>query len=100
MTDQQIIEKAMEIALKNGWNGNLKSIIIGKGKDARTATFNLICSHDFAKALWGIGSNGWDKINKDGKAYTDHWQYHLQQMVISDDPIKYLGETLKRLADV
>lgn len=22
------------------------------------------------------------------------WQYHLQQMVIADDPIKYLGENI------
>lgn len=49
---------------------------------------------ELAKALWGKGSNGWDKISKDGKAYTDHWQFHLQQLVVADNPIKYLEETL------
>jgi hypothetical protein len=24
----------------------------------------------------------------------ENWQHHLQQMVIADDPIKYLGENI------
>lgn len=40
-----------------------------------------------------------EEINLDYVAYCLHgtqknWQYHLQQMVIAEDPIKYLGENI------
>lgn len=75
--------------------------------------YEIIFDHDFAKALWGrdqdyafyAGYDEWaevddeevdeaadfDEIPRDQKPA---WQYHLQQMVISDDPIKYLGNNL------
>lgn len=34
-------------------------------------------------------------IRKSYKRTNKGWQYHLQQMVIADDPIKYLGEHLE-----
>jgi len=51
-----------------------------------------------AKALWGEEyidtgvPNGavWQEENIEELA----WQYHLQNMVISEDPIKYLGDNL------
>ena len=52
-TNQEILEKAMAKALQNGWSGSLKGIVFGKGDNAKAAGFNLIFSHDFAKALWG-----------------------------------------------
>lgn len=76
----------------------------------------IIFNHDFAKALWG---EKWLPITEgvqDGGQYTDFrhqrthdwqemlfstwdyvmpaWAYHLCQMVIAEDPIKYLGEHL------
>lgn len=61
----------------------------------------LIFNHDFAKALWGEDPAmfAMEDIKKDelGKVYMPGltwWQYHLQQMVIAEDPIKYLGEHL------
>jgi len=67
--------------------------------------YGLIFSHDFAKALWG----DWDMVetgrvyNADGSLDGNNlitvfsgknWQYHLQMMVVADDPIAYLGSTL------
>ncbi len=63
----------------------------------------LIFNHDLAKALWGkekqnyapIGLlEGWDDDDFLYDDIKETWQYHLQQMVIADDPIKYLGENI------
>ena len=74
---------------------------------------NLLFYHDFARALWkdakipdpvddeagvpvlslyeGGGYEGYgDYVNFLGEP----WQFHLQQMVLDPDPIKYLGEHL------
>lgn len=71
-------------------------------------TEHIIFNHDFAKALWGELKLGDVKVMVDenappGMIYgmpaapptaKEIWQYHLQKMVIADDPIKYLGENL------
>lgn len=78
-------------------------------------TNNLIFNHDFAKALWGevVIGNGEDEIDIDEyftlinsqKEWSGYnwggphfkgplWKFHLQQMVIADDPIAYLGENI------
>lgn len=44
----------------------------GTGQRVSEAVRDVLFSHDFAKALWDDG-----------------WQYHLQQMVVADDPIDY-----------
>jgi len=84
---------------------------------------SLIFNHDFAKALWGEETERfwecplcnyrfeWYKHNEsqqfcpeDGRKVKDvtkprpvweqNWADHLQQMVIADDSIQYLGENL------
>lgn len=45
-----------------------------------------IFSHDFAKAFWG---------EEKPKVPITLWQHHLQQMVLEEDPIKYLETFLK-----
>jgi len=59
----------------------------------------IIFNHDFAKALWGeeFIPNGWVPFPGTGEAkevMQVSWSVHLQQIVIADDPIKYLGEHL------
>ena len=67
----------------------------------------IIFNHDFAKALWGeghynliVGEGRKAFGSKDllesvtGEKVLEAWQYHLQMMVISEDPIKYLGENI------
>ena len=71
-------------------------------------TNDYIFDHDFAKALWGeleerqevsrlkdftIKTAGYgDSIPY--RVINKGWKYHLQAMVISDDPIQYLGDNL------
>lgn len=67
----------------------------------------LIYSHDFAKALWGdkkitrhryvpdyhhLGEYILEPETSTRK--TNAWKHHLQQMVIADDPIEYLGKNI------
>jgi hypothetical protein len=66
---------------------------------------HVLFNHDFAKALFK--DDGWCLRCDKNMASSEHkdwcpdsydiapiWQYHLQQMVIAEDPIKYLGEHL------
>ena len=68
----------------------------------------IIFNHDFAKALWGVSEHttlpGIDSYGEEDCEHCEAniwdsiphycWQYHIQQMVIADDPIKYLGENI------
>ena len=73
---------------------------IGKGDsvyrgDVRlgVSDYDIIFDHDFAKALWGEEDA---EVHEEGvKKEPYHlpiWQVRLRQMVIAEDPIKYLGE--------
>jgi len=74
---------------------------------------DMIFSHDFAKAFWGEKEHDLrsDYDSRDGADYcsichTDYnygwyakntkycWQYHLQQMVLEEEPLKYLEQFL------
>jgi len=59
--------------------------------------FLIIFSHNFAKAFWGediIIERG--VLEKNGNISSEYenkykcWEYHLQQLVLEEDPIKYL----------
>lgn len=66
----------------------------------------LIYSHDFAKAIFGEEEVEYMRLphtrkssfpitdSLEQKFYEPAWQYHLQNMVISEDPISYLGQHL------
>lgn len=73
--------------------------------------YEIIFNHDFAKAFWGnddvYGHCGkspedFQGTNKKCCAFADsncewfekRWQYHLQKMVLEEDPIKYLEQFL------
>lgn len=67
---------------------------------------DIIFSHKFAKAFWGDFKRKSPELygtaKKEGGVYTDDdlvtslgWQYHLQQMVLVEEPIKYLEQFLK-----
>lgn len=122
MSNREILEKAIQKAIDGGWkepNGNTLRVddegyiysLVNfsekhEGFRAYGAQFGLeklIFSHDFAKALWGEEAELKDVQYtlelSDGEVTTPIyrlamplWKWHLQQMVIDDDPIKYLGE--------
>lgn len=66
----------------------------------------IIFSHDFAKAFWGLeteeifdgfGSHdAGDGYMEDYNKYKEviSWQYHLQEMVLEEEPLKYLESFL------
>lgn len=68
--------------------------------------FDVIFSHDFAKAFWGIQEHEGFEFEQDSycnicrdtideNAHPEFcWQYHLQRMVLEEDPIKYLEQFL------
>ena len=115
MNNKTILKKAVEKAEKNGFSFGdwiMKHISNrfpkAKGTDVISAiTWTnidlMIYSHDFAKAFWG----GKDVCNHCGGSGSKccgalriqinripAWQYHLQQMVISKDPLQYLKKWL------
>lgn len=79
--------------------------------DMPISQYELIYNHDFCRALWGstdpefyhlrgqvsgTKAHGSKRVLEDvtGEPFIPEWQYHLQQMVISENPIQYLGEHL------
>lgn len=115
MTNKEILEKVIQKAIDGGWkepsgntlrvddSGNLFCFINGAtdGIKAYGFQFNLerlIYSHDFVKALWrdkDIDSY-LDTVSKNTGIKNKYhpWQIHLQNMVIAEDPIAYLGENI------
>lgn len=107
MTDHEIIRKAVDKASKNGYTG-WKSFVPAfpplKVKSKRkleelfgaTLLFHkekIIYSHDFAKAFWG--EKGHVRKYLDGiKMEPIAWKYHLQEMVILEEPMEYLEKYL------
>ena len=125
MSNQEILEKAIQKSIDGGWaypfgsntyeiikyvQSRPESIAFGfreKWQDADTpghleghwAIPELIFNHEFAKALWGeLPKRSADMYDcpqdEIGQIDTCNWEHHLQQMVIADDSIKYLGENI------
>ena len=92
MTNEQILKKAINKAVKNGWDKTLYQDIldkfVGDGLDDEYYTF--IFSHDFAKAFWG--KEEWTDDEYGLKIIA--WQQHLQQMVLEEEPLEYIEKFL------
>lgn len=116
MTNQEIFNNALDKAIKNGWNeqGKMGEVVEMKSLESGAVILNLdfslgeifeiIFSHNFAKAFWFLPNNlvvcdtcGAENI-KDclcvDAGVTEAWKYHLQIMVLEEDPIKYLEKFL------
>lgn len=113
MTNKEILNKAIEKAFGNSWEfDNLDKWEVTAGKVHQTVMNNwyqyifvykdqvrvidierIIYDHSFAKALWPDPENYNVSIPSWGKP-TPYWQTRLKEMVIADDPIKYLGENI------
>lgn len=106
MTDAEILQKAKIKAQNNGWWPKVDT--------TAWCAMEVIFSHDFAKAFWGkeveaqtikyqqdmetISENG-EVRNTLGEVRfstisVKGWQYHLQQMVLEENPVKYLEKFL------
>lgn len=79
-----ILNRAIKKAMANGWRYDE---YYDDGYP-----YYMLWQHDFAKALWG---EKWLKSTGPGLGEYDSnkgWQYHLQEMVIADDPLQYLEQ--------
>lgn len=112
MTNQEILEKAIQKAIEGGYNmggllspmdpGSYEVLAPFDGSylriemtnwtgDKYTESINsVIYDRDFAKALWGEsepikGQEPWQTLG---------WEHHLKNMVVADDPIEYLGKNI------
>lgn len=117
MTNTEILTKAIQKAIGRGLDFKLLYFDLTEGglinsiddfmtwlweRANNNDKLSLIFNHDFAKALWGEGKTVYRaevfESPTEGEAgfdeYLDAWEYHLQMMVIAEDPIKYLGEHL------
>lgn len=109
MTQKEILQKAIEKAQSNGFS----TISFGKDISDEYMFFRIyyiiIFNHEFAEAFWQKGWGGikmelWEK--EVGEAPYGigqlRWQYHLQQMVLEEEPITYLEKFISvnvRLSD-
>jgi len=116
VTDKQILTRAIEKAIAGGWFAPDKKFHVSGWLGSDSSMFDnptvklavwfdvakgsfvgeiyhatdIIFSHDFAKALWGE-----EKVYTTADiVYDAEWMFQLQQMVIADNPIQYLGEHL------
>lgn len=109
INNEEILKKAIEKAVKNGYWENVKSnkifyktYCVECGHEYYRDDFiilgcvrHFIFSHDFAKAFFGetllsIDGNGISIFEDEYTHKLKAWQYHLQQMVLEEDPISYL----------
>jgi len=105
--DKEILRRVLGIAIGNGWDylSDVKFGVLGIGGVGRVSRIDgmlnsdpstYIYRHDFAKALWGEHTETMtvqnNTLNVTQVIDMDGWRYHLQQMVIANSPIKYLGE--------
>lgn len=114
MSDQEILHKAVSKAEDNNYkfpreNCMFYPLINSDFEypyfyytEEWTGTWSLhineiIFDHGFAKAFWGTHTNdaGWTKESNYTKLERiEEWQYHLQQMVLEEEPLKYLERFL------
>ena len=112
MNNETILKKAIEKAQKNGYDfdkiqpniDKVDWIFVVNNEDYRS----IIFSHDFAKAFWGemrrVGSICGKDEPENGKCCDDYdcrgewvdidWQGALQQMVLEEEPLKYIKRYL------
>lgn len=118
MTNREIMVKAIDKCCLNGIYTERQGEMI-KRANPHLYVNGYIFSHNFAKAFWGeevIDDFGHLIINNDDEEsemfpFTNQeksayyreqdvaimqksWQYHLQQMVLEEEPLKYLEKFL------
>ncbi len=107
MKPETILKKAIEKAVKNGWEYGktwleVNKLINWKAGLHANVYYSVIFSHDFAKAFFD-GSNtdvcihnnrDCDATICDALPDVKRWEWHLMDMVREKDPIKYLEKFL------
>lgn len=105
MTNEQILKKAILKAYPDKKFQDQEDLAdYVKGQLERDEGYRLIFWHDFAEKFWGkkivwyavVGNLEicYESKCNSGNLYKPAWQYHLQQMVLEKEPLKYLEEFL------
>lgn len=105
MTNEQILKAAIEKAEKNGYESGI-GITMGDPYEfllMGNTYFSIVFSHSFAKAFWqGEKCNCEPDIDNEKNLYhqsdcsktTPDWRYHLQTMILEEEPLQYLAKML------
>lgn len=91
-----ILEKAINKAKEKGvelnvdWRYEKGRIIDG------TNYYAIIFRHDFCKSIWGEEKRFLPFVNSHPQlgAEISLWEWHLKQMVMSNEPLKYLEKNI------
>ena len=111
MTNEQILKKAIEKVIKNGWNehedwGKIVNIEIPcsscynfwleyeDGSKKNFITIAFLLSHSFAKVFFGREYRPQVDVSGCKIGNISVWKIYLQQMVLKKDRIKYLKQFL------
>jgi len=120
MTDREILSNAIDKAIANGFKFEkdmVPPVLLMEYEEKmwnyipyRNQLNGFLFSHSFAKAFWGTDKTDWENINKkdnwwewqdsnywvgnEAEFVGERWQYHLQNMVLEDNPIEYLEKFL------
>ena len=108
MESKEILTKAIEKAEENGFDTMDISIKKNQGVLLPLCMEEVIFSHDFAKAFWkdGYKCNICGKMLFENEECCEHdydykseyadvgWDSHLREMVVEDEPLKYLERFL------
>src|SRR5919198_6239497 len=95
MSKEEVLRRAIEKAQANGYRPLMTvNQVIAHNNQFRNP-IAIIFTHDFAKAFWGRKVIDNDFADEEGCSdpYVcdlhcgEAWEYHLQRMVISDDPL-------------
>ena len=98
MNQADMLKKVIEYAVERGYPDRhydkLTSGEFGAIFHSMEDCFPILFSHDFAKAVFGFDTeSGTAKINPETEldqwGKLTKWARHLQQAVISEDPIQY-----------
>lgn len=105
MTNQEILNKAFQKAIDGGWQAeirdtalyipNFDECVMSYHNYAERLGKDVLFNHDFAKSIWPTQASG----SVDPRAISPStarpliptWQTRLMEMVVSEDPIDYLG---------
>ena len=124
MTNKKILEKAISIAIANGFEYKHENDERHEAIFYCDAYQCLIFDHNFAKAFWGkdryyhINEGTIDGFTEEDELtlefiknedeehlinnkssyhwYQPKWQYHLQQLVLCEKPLKYIEQFLEK----
>jgi hypothetical protein len=86
--NEKILKKAITKVWGEDWMKKHGDNFVDRVYHYKNVYYSVIFSHSFAKAIWGE-----EKIY-DGEFFGKAWEYHLQQMVLEENPLKYLEKFL------